>query len=44
MSEIENGNQEATAPAGNSVDDILATFDLELWFGISDPVSGHFPF
>lgn len=29
MSEIENGNQEATAPAGNSVDDILATFDLE---------------
>ena len=29
MSEIENGNQEITAPAGNSVDDILATFDLE---------------
>ncbi len=29
MSDIENGNQEATAPAGNSVDDILATFDLE---------------
>lgn len=29
MSEIENGNQEATTPAGNSVDDILATFDLE---------------
>lgn len=29
MSEIENGNQETTAPAGNSVDDILATFDLE---------------
>lgn len=29
MSEIENGNQEATAPAGNSVDDILTTFDLE---------------
>lgn len=29
MSEIENGNQEAAAPAGNSVDDILATFDLE---------------
>lgn len=29
MSEIENGNQEATAPTGNSVDDILATFDLE---------------
>lgn len=29
MSEIENVNQEATAPAGNSVDDILATFDLE---------------
>lgn len=29
MSEIENGNQEATAPAGNSVNDILATFDLE---------------
>lgn len=29
MSEIENGNQEATAPDGNSVDDILATFDLE---------------
>lgn len=29
MSDIENGNQEATVPAGNSVDDILATFDLE---------------
>lgn len=29
MSEIENGNQEATAPAGNTADDILATFDLE---------------
>lgn len=29
MSEIENGNQETTAPVGNSVDDILATFDLE---------------
>lgn len=39
MSEIENGNQEATAPAGNSVDDILATFDLE--FGSESQTSSQ---
>ena len=39
MSEIENGNQETTAPAGNSVDDILATFDLE--FGSESQTSSQ---
>lgn len=39
MSEIENGNQESTAPAGNSVDDILATFDLE--FGSESQTSSQ---
>lgn len=39
MSEIENGNQEANAPAGNSVDDILATFDLE--FGSESQTSSQ---
>lgn len=39
MSEIENGNQEAAAPAGNSVDDILATFDLE--FGSESQTSSQ---
>lgn len=40
MSEIENGNQEATAPAGNSVDDILATFDLEFGSESQTPSRG----
>jgi hypothetical protein len=40
MSEIENGNQEATAPAGNSVDDILATFDLEFGSESQTPSQG----
>lgn len=40
MSEIENGNQEATAPAGNSVDDILATFDLEFGSESQTPPQG----
>lgn len=40
MSEIENGNQEATAPAGNSVDDILATFDLEFGSDSQTPSQG----
>lgn len=39
MSELENGNQETTAPAGNSVDDILATFDLE--FGSESQTSSQ---
>jgi hypothetical protein len=40
MSEIENGNQEATAPVGNSVDDILATFDLEFGSESQTPPQG----
>ena len=40
MSEIENGNQETTAPAGNSVDDILATFDLEFGSESQTPSQG----
>lgn len=43
MSEIENGNQEATAPAGNSVDDILATFDLEFGSESQTPSQGTPP-
>ena len=43
MSEIENGNQEATAPAGNSVDDILATFDLEFGSESQTPPQGTPP-
>lgn len=43
MSEIENGNQEATAPAGNSVDDILATFDLEFGSESQTPSRGTPP-
>lgn len=43
MSEIENGNQEATAPAGNSVDDILATFDLEFGSESQTPSQGNSP-
>lgn len=43
MSEIENGNQEATAPAGNSVDDILATFDLEFGSESQSPSQGTPP-
>lgn len=40
MSEIENGNQEATAPTGNSVDDILATFDIEFGSESQTPPQG----
>lgn len=43
MSEIENGNQEAAAPAGNSVDDILATFDLEFGSESQTPSQGTPP-
>ena len=43
MSEIENGNQETTAPAGNSVDDILATFDLEFGSESQPPSRGTPP-
>ena len=43
MSEIENGNQEATAPAGNSVDDILATFDLEFGSESQSPSQDNSP-
>ena len=43
MSEIENGNQETTAPAGNSVDDILATFDLEFGSESQTPSQGTPP-
>lgn len=43
MSEIENGNQEATAPSGNSVDDILATFDLEFGSESQTPSQGTPP-
>lgn len=43
MSEIENGNQETTAPAGNSVDDILATFDLEFGSESQSPSQGTPP-
>lgn len=43
MSEIENGNQEATAPTGNSVDDILATFDLEFGSDSQIPSQGTPP-
>lgn len=43
MSEIENGNQEATASAGNSVDDILATFDLEFGSESQTPSQGTPP-
>lgn len=46
MSDIENGengNQEATAPAGNSVDDILATFDLEFGSESQTPLSEGSP-
>lgn len=43
MSEIENGNQEITAPAGNSVDDILATFDLEFGSESQTPSQGTPP-
>lgn len=43
MSEIENGNQEATAPAGNSVNDILATFDLEFGSESQTPSQGTPP-
>lgn len=41
MSEIENGNQESAAPAGNSVDDILATFDLEFGSDSNDPLQDN---
>lgn len=43
MSDIENGNQETTAPAGNSVDDILATFDLEFGSESQTPSQGTPP-
>lgn len=43
MSEIENGNQETTAPAGNSVNDILATFDLEFGSESQTPPQGTPP-